>query len=75
MMSTLWIIILGVFALATDYTVQNNHIPKLDITPQPKMERNVIHYETYENFGMDGMHTTYQDSIVYYEKKRKRNRS
>jgi len=71
MISGLWLgIILG-FLVATDYTVQNNHIPELDLAPKPKMERNVIYYETYENFGIDGIHTINQDSIIYYEKARK----
>jgi len=65
--------ILGGFLLITDYTVQNNHIPKLDLTPEPKMEKNVIYYDKFENFGEDGIRTVTKDSIVYYDRIRNKN--
>jgi len=65
-------IILGLlltFALAADYTVQNNQIPKINWKPDVKMERTVIYYDVFE-FGDDGMRTVTQDSIVYYDRVR-----
>ena len=71
-MSTLWLIIFGAFLCATDYTVQNNHIPKLDWKPQPRIERNVIYYDKIDSIGYDGMRFFEVDSIVYYDRVRKR---
>ena len=70
-MSTLWMIIFGAFLVATDYTVQNNHIPQLDLVPTPKIERNVIYYDVIDSVGFDGIRFFESDSIVYYDRVRK----
>ena len=56
---------MGCFLFATDYTVQNNHIPKLDLTPDPKTEETVVYYDKFENFGEDGLHTVTKDSVIF----------
>ena len=71
-MTTLGWILLGAFLFATDYTVQNNHIPKVDWKPKPRMERNVIYYNKIDSIGLDGIKIFEKDSIVYYDRVRNR---
>ena len=70
-MSALWLGILLGFAVITDYTLQNNQIPELNLKPDVKMERTVIYYDVFE-FEADGMRTITKDSIVYYDRVRGR---
>jgi hypothetical protein len=42
--------------------------------PDVRMERTVIYYDKFESVGMDGLRTMSQDSIVYYDRVRKRNK-
>jgi hypothetical protein len=71
MLSGLWLGILLGFAVITDYTLQNNQIPELNLKPDVRMERTVIYYDVFE-FGEDGMRTITKDSIVYYDRVRKK---
>ena len=66
-MSGLWLGIFLAFGVLTDYTIQNNQIPKIDWTPDPIVKERVIYYDVIE-VGNDGMHTIERDSIVYYDK-------
>ena len=59
-------IIFGAFLVAADYTVQTNHIPKVDLKPEPRIERNVIYYDIIE-IGQDGIRSFTKDSVVYYD--------
>ena len=73
-MSTLWMILFGAFLCAADYTVQNNQIPKLNWRPDVRMERNIIYYDVIDSVGIDGIRTFNQDSIVYYDRVRGKNK-
>jgi len=69
-MSNLILILLGVFLVITDYTVQKSGGVDLDLRPDPKLKREVIYFDKIE-FGADGLHTITQDSVVNYYKGKK----
>ena len=69
-MSNLFLILLGLFLVATDYTTQKSGPIHLDLKPDPKLRREVIYFDKIE-FGADGLHTITQDSVVNYYKGKK----
>jgi hypothetical protein len=71
-MTGLWLGIFLAFAAVTDYTVSKSNI-QMNWKPDVRMETTVIYYDVFE-FGEDGMRTITKDSIVYYDRVRKRNK-
>ena len=68
-MSNLILILLGVFLVITDYTVQKSGGVDLDLRPDPKLKREVIYFDKIEFH--DGHRTITQDSVVNYYKGKK----
>ena len=66
-MSNLFLILLGLFLVVTDYTTQKSGPIDWDLKPDRKMRREVIYFDKIE-FGEDGLHAITQDSVVNYYK-------
>jgi len=69
-MPAIWIVLFLGFGFAVDYTTQNNHIPKINIVPDVRMEMTVHYYDVIDSIGYDGLHIMSQDSVVYYDRVR-----
>jgi len=72
-MTGLWLGILLAFAAVTDYTVSKSDID-FNLKPDFRMETTVIYYDVIDSVGYDGIRTFNQDSIVYYDRVRRRNK-
>ena len=72
-MPGLWLGILLAFAAVTDYTVSKSDID-FNLKPDFRMETTVIYYDVIDSVGYDGIRTFNQDSIVYYDRVRRRNK-
>jgi len=66
-MNTIIIILLVGFLFAADYTVQKSDPIHLDLTPDPKLRREVIYFDKIE-MQEDGYPVFTQDSVVNYYK-------
>ena len=64
-MGNLMLILLGVFLVIADYTVQKSDI-NLNFKPDPKMRMEVVYFDRVE-FN-DGYRVITQDSVVNYYK-------
>ena len=73
MMTGLWLGIFLAFAAVTDYTVSKSNI-QMNWRPDVRMERVVHYYDVIDSVGYDGLRIMKQDSIVYYDRVRKRNK-
>ena len=67
-MSTLWIILISGFLVATDYTISKSGPIHLDLKHDPKLKREVIYFDRVEY--QDGCYLLTKDSIVNYYKRR-----